>query len=331
MSTPAKKKIRMDDGEDGAMVYDPDQDKDEVRGIRSTYRDIKQDLTQNPAERTTDELYKKVLSADDEFDHVKGTSEALMDSQVIRTITEEANSKVRQMKSGSGAFDVEEFLQKLITFMGGRREAHLDDDGDDDDEAFEAANSTDVKFDWEAIGRKALVWSHRVPVSDFMLGPLSIEQKQRVVAKRAKLEKNKADEKKPQAITEDDITRSENETTKNVTALNKLLEHYSPVNLFRFVLNPSDFAQSVENLFYLSFLIRDGDCALNINEEGEPEIYACQRPSKDEYDNGLRKQQLVLELDMATWRRAIEVFDIKEPLIPQRPKAATRIGNKWYG
>ena len=51
------------------------------------------------------------------------------------------------------------------------------------------------------------------------LGPLSVEQKKRNVAKRAKLEKHKEDQRKPQEITEDDITRSENETTKNVLAV----------------------------------------------------------------------------------------------------------------
>jgi non-structural maintenance of chromosomes element 4 len=43
------------------------------------------------------------------------------------------------------------------------------------------------------------------------------------------------------------------------------------INLFKFIVNPSDFGQSVENLFYLSFLIRDGKCALQI-DEGEPKI-----------------------------------------------------------
>jgi hypothetical protein len=52
------------------------------------------------------------------------------------------------------------------------------------------------------------------------------------------------------------------------------VEQNGPVNLFRFVTNPHDFAQSVENLFYLSFLIRDGECALEIEEDGEPVICA---------------------------------------------------------
>jgi hypothetical protein len=52
------------------------------------------------------------------------------------------------------------------------------------------------------------------------------------------------------------------------------VEQNGPVNLFRFIINPNDFAQSVENLFYLSFLIRDGECALEIEENGEPVICA---------------------------------------------------------
>lgn len=52
------------------------------------------------------------------------------------------------------------------------------------------------------------------------------------------------------------------------------MEQNGPVNLFRFFINPNDFAQSVENLFYLSFLIRDGECALEIEEGGEPVICA---------------------------------------------------------
>jgi non-structural maintenance of chromosomes element 4 len=48
------------------------------------------------------------------------------------------------------------------------------------------------------------------------LGPLAIEQKKRAVGKRARFEKNKEDERKPQELREEDIARSENETTKNV-------------------------------------------------------------------------------------------------------------------
>jgi hypothetical protein len=48
------------------------------------------------------------------------------------------------------------------------------------------------------------------------LGPLAVEQKKRAVGKRSKFEKNKEDERRPQELREEDIARSENETTKHV-------------------------------------------------------------------------------------------------------------------
>ncbi len=128
---------------------------------------------------------------------------------------------------------------------------------------------------------------------------MAIEQKKRNVVKRAKLEKNKEDLKRPQELKEEDISRSPNETTKNVAIvstpfpkqihpdrppqLQKLLnDNPEPINLFKFIINPNDFAQSVENIFYLSFLIRDGHVAFEI-QDGEPIIcrnHACYYSSR---------------------------------------------------
>ncbi|KAI0797808.1 Nse4 C-terminal-domain-containing protein [Abortiporus biennis] len=313
---------------DDNMEYDPDQDFEVTRNIRSKYRHLRQDGI-DPKETTVEAMIEQVDHADKLFNQVKGTAEALLDSDLLLKASEASAQKARAMKSGTGSFDIDDFVAKLVMFMGGAPNINLHED-DDDEDVMEPDDNTPLK--WEKIGRKALAKSHRVPAIDFMLGPLSIEQKQRVAGKRQRLEVNKADEKKPQEITEDDITRSENETTKNVAQLEMILtDQEGPINLFRFIINPKDFGQSVENLFYLSFLIRDGKCALETNENGEPEIFSSEPPTEDDYLNGLKKQQLVMEFDMATWRRAIEVFNITESVIPQRPKAETRIGDKWYG
>lgn len=51
------------------------------------------------------------------------------------------------------------------------------------------------------------------------------------------------------------------------TQITKLLVDQGSINLFHFIINPNDFAQSVENLFHLSFLIRDGLCAMELHED----------------------------------------------------------------
>ncbi|KAH9992638.1 Nse4 C-terminal-domain-containing protein [Russula vinacea] len=325
------------------VAYDPDQDPEEKRVLRQKYRVLLKDEEGhqlNVNEYTTQELLEKVQLADSLFDQVSAPQEATLDSAFLLTASNMHAAKARAMKAGAGAFDIDDFVSKLITFMGGRRGGGQPKTGtilllrkaakrmtmtrEEDEEDDEPLN-------WERIGRKALAKSRRVPVMDFMLGPLAVEQKKRAVGKRAKFEKNKADERRPQELREEDIARSENETTKHVIDIqNLLVEQNGPVNLFRFVINPNDFAQSVENLFYLSFLIRDGECALEIEDDGEPVVFICEQPQLSDYQEGLRKQQLVFEFDVKTWEEAIKVFNITEAIIPQRPKVAS-INGKWYG
>ncbi|PFH50906.1 hypothetical protein AMATHDRAFT_143981 [Amanita thiersii Skay4041] len=318
----------MPDKEAAPLVYDPDQDPEEKRQVRKDYRSLARIIDEHQAalnDHTAEELARHIYHADELFTKVRGPQEATLDSALLLKASSMGAQKARAMKSGSGAFEVDEFVSKLISFMGGHRS--LDDQPPEDSDA---EQDGEAPLEWERIGRKALAKSYRAPALSFMLGPLLIEQKKRVVNKRAKLEKNQEDEKKPQEIKEEDISRSQNETTKNV--LEHILENEEgPINIFKLIINPNDFAQSVENLFYLSFLIRDGKVAFEITSDGEPVVYMCEQPSDQDYASGLKKQQMVMEFDMDTWRRAIEVFNITESRIPKRPPAETRLGGQWYG
>lgn len=71
----------------------------------------------------------------------------------------------RAMKSGSGAFDVDDYISKLVIFMGGRH--NVEEVGDDDGDSYDDEGDG-APLDWERIGWKAVAHSHRVPVMDFM-------------------------------------------------------------------------------------------------------------------------------------------------------------------
>lgn len=94
---------------------------------------------------------------------MKGPQEAALDSALLLKASSMGAQKARAMKSGSGNFDVDEFVSKLITYMGGRRTLE-DQDPDDSD----VEQDGDAPLDWERIGRKALAKSHRAPVPSFM-------------------------------------------------------------------------------------------------------------------------------------------------------------------
>ncbi|GLB37537.1 putative binding domain of Nse4/EID3 to Nse3-MAGE [Lyophyllum shimeji] len=324
--------IEIEDPSASNWTYDPDQDPEEKRAVRKNYRSLAKTVEEqqaHPNDYTAEQLMKQVQQADSLFDKVKGPQEATLDSHFLLMASSMGAQKARAMKSGSGAFDVDEFVAKLITFMGGGKS--FEDRAEDNYDAGDV-DDTAVSLEWAKIGRKALAKSRRVPVMGFMLGPLSIEQKKRAASKRATIEKNKEELRKPQELKEADISRSQNETTKNVAVLENILNNIGePINIFKFVINPNDFAQSVENIFYLSFLIRDGKVAFETTKDGEPVVFTCEQPTDQDYAGGLMKRQKVFEFDMAIWKRAIEVFDITKSTIPQRPPARTKLGDKWYG
>jgi hypothetical protein len=56
-----------------------------------------------------------------------------------------------------------------------------------------------------------------------------------------------------------------------VVTIHKCLNAVQPIPFFQFIMNPDSFSQTVENLFYLAFLVKDGKVALEMDDEtGEP-------------------------------------------------------------
>lgn len=47
------------------------------------------------------------------------------------------------------------------------------------------------------------------------------------------------------------------------------------VNFFELVINPDDFGQTVENVFYASFLIKDDRAGMSVDDNGLVRIREC--------------------------------------------------------
>lgn len=84
------------------------------------------------------------------------------------------------MKADVG-FDMDDFILKLVSFMGGRTAAGRAGSQDSDYEDGDMMDELDEnrQLDWDLIGRKVLAKSRRVPAMDFML--VSIFERYRMV------------------------------------------------------------------------------------------------------------------------------------------------------
>ncbi|KAF8342145.1 Nse4 C-terminal-domain-containing protein [Cantharellus anzutake] len=305
------------DEKEEPMVYDPEMDPAETRQIRKQYREVLATQAESRANINAvhvPDLMHDLSQLDSMFGGVKRAQEATLDSKAVMNLSEMTAMKARAMKHSVGGFDVEDFISKLVNFMGiqpaGGNENH---DGDNEDDG-------EVMLNWDKIGYLALAKSRRATGASFMMGPISAEQKKRTT-KRAfnKIDRDPSKQVTTQDVDPAEVKKNENETAANVEKIGNLLEQSGSVNYFKFIINPHSFEQSVENLFYFSFLIRDGKAAWDISENKEPIVYRCDPPTQKDYDENLQRRQSVLEFDMDTWKRAIEVFNIREPMIPTRP------------
>ncbi|KAK0655940.1 Nse4 C-terminal-domain-containing protein [Cercophora newfieldiana] len=108
------------------------------------------------------------------------------------------------------------------------------------------------------------------------------------------------------------------------------------IDLMRFVVNPRSFAQTVENMFYVSFLIREGKVELQFDDKNLPAIAPMKLDLQEENANSRHaamRHQAIMSIDMGIWRDIIDAFEIKESIMPHREEEESTGGpgaQGWY-
>ena len=104
---------------------------------------------------------------------VKEPQEAILDSRILLLASNASAQKVRSLKSGTGSFDVDEFVAKLATFMGGQKQVRQENFPQEAGSDVEEEDMHDYPLDWAKIGRKAMAKSRRAPAMSFMFVTIS--------------------------------------------------------------------------------------------------------------------------------------------------------------
>ncbi|PVH86188.1 Nse4-domain-containing protein [Cadophora sp. DSE1049] len=362
--------------EEDVVAYDPEQPLELRRELRAGMRESTKNLLENRSEYlkpNSTGLRDTLLQANSLFAKVKQTSDATIDSRLLNTVADYVDKKAVAMISGdsSQGIDVDEFVSRIKQFMRFGQDAEeaptstqraRRDEGEDDGEV----------LNWAYLGRNACIMHNARPsVPGFLLGPLSLEKRaKRIIARRAGLRQNNAEETRPEVLKTGDVKRDENQ---NLSALSQmilktfkqalaratdavdaeasedmseeevqaLMDKHSVSNqqgaegiaYFKFVINPYSFGQSVENMFYVSFLVRDGAVGISTDDRGLPYLILIDENDKAEAEKGEHpKHQAVLALDMQMWQDLIDAFEIQKPMIKHRQEPDnSNVGAKgWY-
>lgn len=116
---------------------------------------------------------------------VRNPTEATLDSRLLTIAAEIQTQKARNMRLDFQLFNVDEFVTKVTSFGS----------SDITDDVFE-----ERVLDWKKIGMHSATFGKRAHSMDFMLGPLSVEKKQRKLTRSVRLVKNKEDLVQPDKV-----------------------------------------------------------------------------------------------------------------------------------
>jgi len=233
------------------------QDEAERRKIREGYRNFMDALNENKEQlidpsNKDDLLTQKLSTVDSMFKKVKMTREGALDSASLVRLADLSKMKAQALKTDFISFNASDFCDKVRMTVAGDADATADE--------LSAQQ-------WIHLGHAVQPFFYRTPVLTFMCGSF---ERGEVCLRRCKpkekereKETTKQSTKPIQLSSLDETDRGELTTAQVDHLLNTLWSIYegqdgNPICFFEFVTNPHSFGQTVENIFYASFLVRDG-------------------------------------------------------------------------
>uniref|UniRef100_A0A8C5R7J8 Non-structural maintenance of chromosomes element 4 n=1 Tax=Leptobrachium leishanense TaxID=445787 RepID=A0A8C5R7J8_9ANUR len=310
-----------DDPVEGDMA-EMDGDDGTRRQIRHQYRELMQNIQNNREDMLSsrsNKLTETLEEANKLFAGVSRAREAALDAQFLVLASNLGKEKANQLHADMTVFDPTSFAEDLLSFMGINRLENAGSDSEDEGYAtgFLPGDA------WKKVGMEADTYFRRAPTFHYMLGSFKTDPpvvRQKIERQR----KNKEEEKRAMPAQLKKMNESHQEATeKEVERILGFLQTYqnqdpdSPISFFDFVIDPQSFSRTVENIFHVSFIIRDGFARIKLDDDKLPVIEPVATDSHEQVDKDNQpRYQGVISLSHEDWKEIVRTFEITEPLIP---------------
>jgi len=238
---------------------------------------------------------KSALSiGDDLFRTVTAAREAALDTEFLTVASQFGAEQSSRLASGLSRFNTEGYITKLLARWEGYDVSHK----------IEEFHNTCVE---------SVLTS--TPSRTFIYGPLQQTPKKRVIKPRP--QKEKIGKKVVPETLKNTKKDDQNETAKRVEHVNRcILKAGQPIEFWVLVLDPNSFAHTVENIFHVAFLVKDGRVKIKKENNGFT-VEPSDPPLHSDFTDGSAKQiQRILKIDIPTWRKLLEEYSITDAFIP---------------
>ncbi|CAN7097593.1 non-structural maintenance of chromosomes element 4 homolog A [Brassica rapa] len=301
--------VRIDEPPSQEAEEEREQGVSDRRVLRSQYlalinkiSDSKDDLTNVDSDK-----FSRIFN---EFENlhqkVQKPREQIADAEAFLDI---ANTMLSSVKSQSvNGVSPAEFVNALVNGFG-QPSQRIDTD-----------ESAPVSIKWKDLG---LAVCSTVLVScgcSTMLGPMDTELKERKKAVYRKRTKP-GEGVRPDEV-DDTQSEEKTDTDKNMAIMFNVLRQKKRVRLENLVLNRRSFAQTVENLFALSFLSKDGRVEIIVDKNGSHFALPRNAPAANLVASGeVTYNHFVFRFDFKDWKLMSEMVPMGEELMPHRETA----------
>ncbi|XP_075407173.1 EP300-interacting inhibitor of differentiation 3 [Tenrec ecaudatus] len=295
-------------------------DEEKCRHIRKQYRRLMHTVQEQREDivNTASELLTEALQeADALFDGVSRTREAALDAQFLVLASDVGKEKAHQLNADMCFFNLAAFRGLLFVFAGlSGLEETRSDLGQCEDRLARAF--------WEQVHRKATPWMLQAETFHFVFGSFSAEPSARKPRQRKRVQRlDQVHRDMPTKLRAVDLGNDQVTTEKEVERILGLLQTYfrqypdTPVPYFEFVVDPNSFSRTVENIFYVSFIIRDGFARIRLDQDRLPILEPINmNQMEEEHDPGYHgRKQGVISLSLQDWKNIVATFEISEAMI----------------
>ncbi|PIN18970.1 hypothetical protein CDL12_08373 [Handroanthus impetiginosus] len=274
------------------------------RIIRSHYREIENRIHEGKDEIANADS-KKFMAIMNEVEnvhqHVTRPREQVADAEAFLGL---ANTLVTALKTHTrGGITPAEFVSSLI------REFELQ-------KPLKGLSAKSPNISWEHMSRLVSPIFKNASGCRTMIGSMNIEHKERRVVVRAKRSRpiGKAQPKELEKAVE-----TVADTDRNIRVMFEILKKEKKVKVENLILNRSSFAQTIENLFALSFLVKDGRVRIDLDDGGSQVVVPSNGPSAKEIKSGAaRNHHFIFRIDFEDWELMKTLVAEGDELMPRR-------------
>ncbi|XP_059537778.1 EP300-interacting inhibitor of differentiation 3 [Myotis daubentonii] len=297
-------------------------DEEKCRNIRRQYRQLIYNVQQNREDivnTASDSLTEALEEANVLFDGVSRTREAALDAQFLVLASDLGKEKAKQLNSDMSFFNQVAFCDFLFIFVG------LNWMEDDERDALNGCDDNIVLSFWETVHKEATSWISQAETFHFLFGSFKSESSapKRRPGHHKKAPRVEENVDMPAKLRRLDLSSNHEGTEKEVERILGLLQTYfrkypdTPVSYFEFVIDPNSFSRTVENIFYVSFIIRDGFARIRLDQDRLPilEPINVNQVGEENDPSSHGRKQGVISLSLQDWKNIVATFEISEAMI----------------